>query len=110
MTSFFAYQLPASFQPYMDTFFNDKDSLPEGGWGILWQIDTYVGGIHALQEDLCLPEYQTGEWRLAFEQSIEENKSRIAELIMEYLEKYAGTNGHRPQQYTFPTQMQPLIM
>ena len=103
MTSFFAYQLPTSFQPYLDTFHNNPQDLPKGAWGILWEIDELVGGTNEMMEEMCHNPL------LSFQESIDHNKNRIADLIVEYLEKFAGSNGHRPQQYTFPPQMQPLI-
>lgn len=103
MTSFFAFQVPSSFQPYLDTFHNNPEDLPKGAWGALWEIDELIGGTNEMMEEMCHNPL------LSFQESIEVNKSRIAELIVEYLEKYTGSNGHRPQQYTFPPQMQPLI-
>ena len=109
MTSFFAFKVPSSFQPYLDTFHSDPESLPTGAYEALWKIEELIVGIWEMQEEMCQPLAHGLPPQLSFQEMIDENKNRIAELIVEYLEKYTGSNGHRPQQYTFPPQMQPLI-
>ncbi len=99
------FQVPSSFQPYLDTFFNQPDNLPEGSWAILWEIDLIVQGTNEMIEELPS---QNADFHASFKKSIDYNKNRVAELIVTYLQKYS--NQHRPEQYTFPPAMKPWIV
>ncbi len=51
---------------------------------------------------------QNADFQASFKETIENNKSRVAELVIGYLHEYS--NQHRPEQYTFPPAMQPWIV